>query len=124
MVHFSENRSLFLPRSSVYKEYGGQLVIIELESGGIFYFSASTTQVVKFFAVPRTLGQFLMDKTEEEKAYLRTFCDYLIEKQILRFSEEEGQNAPIPESLPRSYERPILIKEELRKLDDISFLSP
>ncbi len=107
--------------SAVYREVGNELVVIQVETGHFYYFNKTTKQFLDFFRHPAKLDDFLSRaglSDDAELTYLKTFLCTLKDKRILEATEATGV---IPSGGEvSSYDRPTLIREGEKKLDEIA----
>ena len=123
------SNNLIVPESIVYRTVGDMLVVIEIESGRLFYFSCSTKEILDFFKDASSLEQLFeyeaaksgFDKTEEKA--LSEFVVLLKENNIL---VESGKNDSTDSRLASSpngaYIKPELIRVGEKTLDEITLL--
>lgn len=113
-----------VPKTTVYRNTPGQCVAIELNEGRIHYFSEKTETFLDFFKEPRRLTDFFNKAgvaTAEEQGYLEEFCQMLVKKRLLITSDREE---PGGTSQNIQYEKPAYVREDERRLDEISFACP
>lgn len=115
--------TLQIPNSTVYRNVSDELVVIQLETGKFYYFTAATKDFLDFFQQPRSMDSCLDGGPEEgleDPQYLKDFCKFLLEKKILE--KCEGDEAAKPTE-PK-FVRPTFLREGEKTLDEITFLCP
>lgn len=114
------------PDSTVYRLVDDELVLIQLDTGHIFYFNACAKTLLDFFRAPKKLASFmdvtgLDDTRKEDRDYLSEFCDFLIQHKILKKTTVAVEGSD-EQKLP--YSKPVFLRKADKTLDEVSFLSP
>lgn len=107
------DRSLVTSDDVVYRTVQNETLVVQLESGEIYYFSPKTREFLDVLKRPVTLS------THPEKETLHAFCQVLLEKQILKETDDPG----VPLTATFGEELAFLRKDE-KTIDDIVFLCP
>lgn len=96
----------------VYRNVQGETVVVHLESGEIYHFSENTRDFLDRFKNPTSLD-------DNSPAKIREFCQLLLEKQILR--ESQNPVGRIPEGFDDDLS---FLRKDDKTIDDIVFLCP
>ncbi len=112
------------PDSVVYRQVLGQLVVIQLNTGKMFYFSEGTESLLKFFKEPQRLDAFLsatdVVSNPTEIDHLKGLVSFMVENQLLEETSLGSAEAPSK----FDYARPEFIRLDEKTLDEIAFLCP
>lgn len=112
------------PDSVVYRQVLGQLVVIQLNTGKMFYFSEGTESLLKFFKEPMRLDAFFgatdIASNQAEIDHLKGLVAFMVENQLLEATSLG--NAETPAKF--DYSRPEFIRLDDKTLDEIAFLCP
>ncbi|MCB0405688.1 MAG: hypothetical protein KDD51_12975 [Bdellovibrionales bacterium] len=112
--------TLIIPNSTVYRNVSDELVVIQLETGRFYYFTADTKEFLDYFQQPRSLESLGDGEEQEDPQYLKNFCKFLLEKKILEVSDA-GDSGP---ALHGRLAKPTFLREGEKTLDEITFLCP
>ena len=104
-------REFYLTSESVvYRQVLGQLVVIQLNTGKMFYFSEGTESLLKFFKEPKRLDAFFSATDNESNAtemdHLKGLVAFMVENQLLE--ETSLGTAEVPSKF--DYARPEFIR--------------
>jgi hypothetical protein len=121
MAHHVDGRSLSVSPSTVYRQIGDELIVIQADSGVFYYFNPGTKGLLDLLRCPRDLGQLYeslgLDSQAEERRYLNEFTEFLLDEGILQPSPAEAAEAA---PRPAGYERPQFLRRGDRKLEDLA----
>ena len=127
------SQRLIVPSTTVYREVSDELVVIEIESGLVYYFSLSTRYILDYFQKPSTLEALIENAAKkkgysrEEERHLTDFISFLKEKALLVDCADKSQAAPAPEEgtvelSGDEYVRPRFLSLADKTLDEITLL--
>ena len=112
------------PESTIYRQVEDELVVIQLDTGHIYYFNPSTESFLDFFRAPRSFSDFLqtskLDEGKDEAQYLERFLNTLYDMKLLQKADSQDTSVPPP----LDYSRPLFLRKAERTLDEITFLEP
>lgn len=114
------------PDSTVYRLVDDELVLIQLDTGYIYYFNAGAKSLLDFFRAPKRLTSFwdvsgLDDERADDRKYLAEFCDFLIQNKILKTATVAVETS---DDTKVTYAKPVFLRKAEKTLDEVSFLSP
>jgi len=116
---------LLTPDSVVFREVMGELVVIQLDTGQILYFSKGTQDLLNFFKQPKRLDSFLaaakIEQVPAESAHLKSLTQFMIDNQLLEETAVGDSDAPAPLF---SYSRPEFLRLDDKTLDQVAYLCP
>lgn len=112
--------TLIIPNSTVYRNVSDELVVIQLETGRFYYFTADTKEFLDYFQQPRSLESLGESDEQADSQYLKDFCKFLLEKKILEKSGASDENPGLNGRLAK----PTFLREGEKTLDEITFLCP
>lgn len=117
---------LLTPESIVFREVRNELVVIQLDTGQILYFSKGTQDLLNFFKQPKKLEAYLAAtetaETPSEVAHLKNLTQFLVDNRLLE--ETAVGNSFDPAAPKLSYSRPEFLRLDEKTLDQIAFLCP
>ena len=119
------DRNYKTPETTIYRQIGDELVVVQLDTADYYYFTPETKTVLEFFKSPQSLSTFCdkagIKEKSDERNELKSFCQLLLQKQILKETKEISPESP-KEKI--HYRRAGFLREGDKKLDQISFGCP
>ena len=109
----------------VFRNVGEELIVIHLNSGQLYHFTANTKDLLEFFKQPKTLDSYFKAAQVEDQAgeveHLRNLASFLVEQNIL---EESSVGEAGESELSFLYSRPNFVRFDDKTLDQIAYLDP
>jgi hypothetical protein len=108
--------------SALYRQFDGELLVVQLQTGHFFYFTPNTKLIFDFFQEPQTLGAYLLasglSDAGEEREYFERFFAQLVQCRIVE-PAAASESLPLPKT---TYSRPALLRIQEGKLADVALL--
>lgn len=118
--------SFLVPHTTLYRVVAEKCVVIEVNSGRIYYFNPESEAFFDYFSSGNSLDEYLtlaqQSGTETEAKYVRQFIRKLVKRGIL--TQEKRQGAASAEKISKPYQRPVYIGVDPNTLDEIQFVCP
>lgn len=104
-----------LPNSLSRRQMRGELVVVDFESGGIFYFTNESEEFFRFFSQPRKLEDFAARVAGDEdelpaQEYLNQFVDFLKTNELVEI-ETLGESSEPTNDFASTLPRPVFLRQ-------------